>query len=162
MGSVRVCVEPSKIDSQETWTNWRAHTHARNHQRPKMPAPSLSVGATSCSSQNTKLLDCFFPVFVPWSKTGQCGFSGVVVRQTGVHHVRRVELRAGWTPQTASWIVFEGRAEALIGEAHDKVFLSFRWKWTKQAKDATKWTKKWISKSGEMLFTTKTRRRCCR
>jgi hypothetical protein len=46
-------------------------------------------------------------------------------------------------------MAFEGRVEALLGEAHDKVFLFllFCWKWTKQAKDVAKWTKKWISKS---------------
>jgi hypothetical protein len=53
-------------------------------------------------------------------------------------------------------MVFEGSAEALIGEAHDKVFLLFRLKWTKQAKDVIKWTEKWIGKSGEMLSTTNT------
>jgi hypothetical protein len=86
----------------------------------------------------------------------ECGFSGVVVWQTVVNHVRRVDLRAGKTTKTTSWMVFEGRAEALIGEAHYKVFLLFRWKWTKQAKDVIKWTQKWIGKSEEMLSTTKT------
>ena len=80
----------------------------------------------------------------------------MVVQQTAVHHVRRFTLRTGWTTQTTSWMVFEGSAEALIGEAHDKVFLLFRLKWTKQAKDVIKWTEKWIGKSGEMLSTTNT------
>jgi hypothetical protein len=78
----------------------------------------------------------------------KCGISGVVVWQTVVNHVRRVYLIAVRTNQTTSQMVFEGRAEALIGEAHHKVFLLFRWKWTKQAKDVIKWTQKWIGKSG--------------